>query len=298
MGTHNFVRGNNSNLSKFLTAVGTFMATGMILMCCVSCAQRVVRPEEPVSRISLSEENTERLLNATVAFVEPTETIESGLENLSEVEWQGPYCTGFFVDEIHIISAAHCFQEIMLVEIIPGIVLQVPTRPNPIGNRGWFVNRGGITHEGQVTGNPVPVEVILWDEDNDVVILTVREENWYLYNPVAYVPLAEEVPSIGSEVFHVGHPLGVPWYFVSGIVSGLIQNDRTDPGMVSVIQTNVATSPGCSGGPLVNSRGEVVALANAILAGRNATHSHITIYSSVEVIRRLLASEPPVVSVF
>lgn len=280
MTTHGMVR--HSKFSNLLAALMTSLGIGTMFVCCVSCVQNL---PAPLTRVSLSSPDVTRLQESTVAFVEPSELGGSG-EPLTDITWQGPYCSGFFIDESHLVSAAHCFQDIATIELGPGMIFQIPMTPNPLGQRAYFVQYGDINWEGEITGNPVEAQVTLFDEDNDVVILRVIRGD---FRPRAFSPLADRVPAVGDEVFHVGHPLGVPWMFFNGIVTRIGGDDETDENMINILQVSVPTSPGCSGGPLVNSRGEIVGFADAIL-GRGS-HSHITIYYSVEVIRRLLGTE-------
>ena len=70
----------------------------------------------------------------------------------------------------------------------------------------------------------------------------------------------------GEEVFAFGNPLGLSGTMSKGIVSAVnrhsvILNDGHYPGL---LQTDAVISPGSSGGPLVNARGEVVGINAAI----------------------------------
>jgi serine protease Do len=64
---------------------------------------------------------------------------------------------------------------------------------------------------------------------------------------------------VGELVFAVGHPWGQPWSVSAGIVSGLGPRDH--------VRSDVRLAPGCSGGPLVDARGDVVGINTLVLGG-------------------------------
>ncbi|MEU4423012.1 trypsin-like peptidase domain-containing protein [Actinoplanes sp. NPDC024001] len=79
--------------------------------------------------------------------------------------------------------------------------------------------------------------------------------------------------AVGDDVVAIGNPLGLTWSTSSGVVSGLDRRlDRDDRSAIEgLIQFDAAVNPGNSGGPLINTRGQVigivVALANPTDAG-------------------------------
>jgi len=73
-------------------------------------------------------------------------------------------------------------------------------------------------------------------------------------------------PEVGDEVFALGNPLGLVGSLSAGVVSGL---DRTfDPGngrtLSGMIQFDAAINPGSSGGPLLNTKGQVIGIVTGI----------------------------------
>jgi putative serine protease PepD len=74
---------------------------------------------------------------------------------------------------------------------------------------------------------------------------------------------------VGDEVIAIGAPLGLQGTVTTGIVSALNRpvsagEDESDPAFINAIQTDAAINPGNSGGPLVNLKGEVIAVNSAI----------------------------------
>jgi len=72
----------------------------------------------------------------------------------------------------------------------------------------------------------------------------------------------------GDEVIAVGFPFGIGPSVSSGVVSGLKRSFRSPDGkqpMSNLIQFDAAANPGNSGGPLVNTEGEVLGIVTAIL---------------------------------
>ncbi len=86
------------------------------------------------------------------------------------------------------------------------------------------------------------------------------------------------MPQVGSEVYVIGHPMGLGWTVTRGIVSA-----HRKPGEVArtaMIQTDAAISPGNSGGPLLNRHGDLVGLVVAKLSGGGAENVAFAIPAS------------------
>ena len=94
----------------------------------------------------------------------------------------------------------------------------------------------------------------------------------------------------GEIAIAIGNPLGFEHTVTSGIVSALGRSMRAQSGRLipDVIQTDAALNPGNSGGPLLNSRGDVIGVNTAIIRGAQSICFAVAIDIAGWVIPQLL----------
>lgn len=101
-------------------------------------------------------------------------------------------------------------------------------------------------------------EVIGLDKRTDIALVKIQGEHL----PVAKLGDSDQV-QVGDWVLAIGSPFGFTHTATKGIVSAVARNlPRGD--YVPFIQTDAAVNPGNSGGPLFNSKGEVIAINSQI----------------------------------
>jgi S1-C subfamily serine protease len=78
---------------------------------------------------------------------------------------------------------------------------------------------------------------------------------------------------VGDAVIAIGNPFGLSDTMTTGIISGIGRSLPASAGggfsIPNVIQTDAPVNPGNSGGPLLNTRGEMIGMNTAILSGTN-----------------------------
>jgi tetratricopeptide (TPR) repeat protein len=147
----------------------------------------------------------------------------------------------------------------------------------PIGQgSGFFVNNKGhiVTNHHVIegayratvktsSGMEYPVEgVIAKNADADIVKLVV---NIPAAN-ITFLNLSEIVPSEGQDIVVIGNPLGLE----STVSTGIVSAARDIPAFGKIIQITAPISPGSSGSPVINSKGEVIGIATLVVTeGQN-----------------------------
>jgi S1-C subfamily serine protease len=108
----------------------------------------------------------------------------------------------------------------------------------------------------------LPLKVEKSDSVNDLAILTIDGEL-----SVPALELSTIEPKPGTSIFAIGNPAGLERSISNGVVAGIRQMGGRE-----LVQISAPISPGSSGGPILNSSSEVVAVAVGILeAGQNST---------------------------
>ena len=138
---------------------------------------------------------------------------------------------------------------------------------------GFILDKQGhILTNNHVIDNAQRVEVTLYDKHkykatvvgvdkgHDLALLLIDAPN------LQPATLSESTNlTVGQRVYAIGNPFGLSGTMTRGIISAIrsIRGPGNNP-IEDAIQTDAAVNPGNSGGPLLNSRGEVIGITTLI----------------------------------
>jgi S1-C subfamily serine protease len=156
---------------------------------------------------------------------------------------------------------------------------------------GLLFTNSHVVHNAEIIkvklhdGSTVPATLTGDDPDTDLAILKISGQE---FTPVK-LGNAEEL-KIGQLVIAIGNPLGFQHTVTAGVVSALGRTLEGQTGrmMDSMIQTDAALNPGNSGGPLINTDGEVVGVNTATIRGAQGLCFAISITTAKEVANQLI----------
>jgi S1-C subfamily serine protease len=137
-----------------------------------------------------------------------------------------------------------------------------------------------------LSGDELPGRVIGNDPFTDLAIVQAEGDG---HLPHATLGDSAKL-RVGQLVIAVGSPLGFDSTVTAGVVSATGRTLRSISGHLvdNVIQTDAALNPGNSGGPLADSRGEVVGINTAVIQPAQGLCFAVPINTAREVLPHLL----------
>ncbi|MFM9062307.1 MAG: S1C family serine protease [Pirellula sp.] len=135
-------------------------------------------------------------------------------------------------------------------------------------------------------GESFPAELVGQDPDNDIAVLRISAPAELLF-PIRWGDSSQL--RVGQHIVAIGNPFGFERTMSTGIISSLNRQitSRTRRTIRSVIQIDAALNQGNSGGPLLNSRGELIGM-NTAIATRSGDNAGIGFAIPVNTMSRVV----------
>jgi S1-C subfamily serine protease len=135
-------------------------------------------------------------------------------------------------------------------------------------------------------GDEFTADITGIDRDTDIAIIKIYGSG---YSPAK---LGESGNlKIGQLVIAIGNPLGYQHSVSVGVLSGVGRTMRTPDGHLidNILQSDAAMNPGNSGGPMIDTSGEVIGINTAIIPSAQGLSFSIGIDTAKEIARYLIS---------
>lgn len=138
-------------------------------------------------------------------------------------------------------------------------------------NKGYVVTNYHVVEDAKsisisgVNGNfsiDYSAEIVATDKVNDLAIVKINDRSFNGFGPLPYAITMQQA-EVGDDIFVLGYPLTQTMGDEIKLTNGIISSRTGFQGDVSLYQMSAPIQPGNSGGPMFNSKGNVVGIVCA-----------------------------------
>jgi S1-C subfamily serine protease len=136
-------------------------------------------------------------------------------------------------------------------------------------------------------GEVYPASLVGQDPHNDIAVVKISAPNESLF-PITIGDSSNL--RVGQHIVAIGNPFGLERTMTTGIISSLNRQITAKTGrkIHSIVQIDAALNQGNSGGPLLNSRGELIGM-NTAIATRSGDNAGIGFAIPINTIKRVVS---------
>ena len=218
-----------------------------------------------------------------------------------EGNFRGLYCSGFFVDEKHIVTARHCLIDTSKIDVHKAFFGTGDDETNSILYNQMLLEEIDKIDEVPILKyeNVFPIQTKLvymniktvgeFPDFNDVAILEVINKADY---SKYWLKFSNTEPIVSDKVFSINHLNQNPWFYTEGVIAKLFyeyepkENKKT----LRLLTSNMTVFPGASGAALLNKDGEVLGLTSYVQIYKNGQMMDFGFYVSYKQIDKFYRS--------
>lgn len=184
------------------------------------------------------------------------------------------YCSGVWINSNTILTAAHCgtaAQEIMFNRMLPPALRSMNmTYRDTSGLRVSYSMSNELPKMKGVATASHEAQIIATDGDHDLALIRAFKDDM---PPHKWLHINENLPQVGDKIYMMGHPGGLHFTFMDGMVSAVREAPRNGEKNYNDKDDDIDLKPpfiqifsgmyfGNSGGPVLNEEGEIIGIAS------------------------------------